>query len=191
MRLEAIKVFCDLINSGSFSKAAEVNAVSQPTVTRFIHQLEERLGGELVDRSKRPLQPTALGRAYHEGCKSLLEQFAELESTLRRGQGERTLTVRVAAIYSVGLGDMGHYVERFQQEHPNAKVQMEYLHPDQRVRARARREDQADIGLVSFPARAHASWTVLPWREEPMVLVVCAAAHPLGEAQAPCEADRI
>src|SRR5688572_17700252 len=116
MRLEAIKVFCDLIDSGSFSKAAEANELSQPTVSRFVRQLEDRLGGQLVDRSNRPLQPTVLGRAYYEGCKRLLEQYAELEASLRRSEGERALTVRVAAIYSVGLGDMGQYVERFRAE---------------------------------------------------------------------------
>src|SRR3954454_13554476 len=131
MRLKAIKVFYYLTNSGSFSKAAETNEISQPTVTRFVHQLEERLGGQLIDRSKRPLQPTVLGQAYYEGCKRLLEQYTELEVSLRRAQGERDLTVRVAAIYSVGLGDMGHCVERFQADNPHAKVQVEYLHPDQ------------------------------------------------------------
>ena len=152
MRLETIKVFCDLINSASFSKAAEANALSQPTVSRFVHQLEDRLGGQLVDRSKPPLQPTVLGRAYYEGCKRLLEQYTELELSLRQAQGERELTVRVAAIYSVGLGDMGHYVERFQVDNRNAKVQMEYLHPDQ-VYQRVR-DDLADFGLVSFPSRS-------------------------------------
>src|SRR3954463_8566204 len=139
MQLETIKVFCDLINLGSFSKAAKANELSQPTVSRFVHQLEERLGGQLVDRSKRPLQPTALGRAYYEGCKRLLEQYAELEASLRGSENERSLTVRVAAIYSVGLGDMGQHVERFRAEHPGARVQVEYLHPDQvyhRVRDR-------------------------------------------------------
>src|SRR5215207_3881805 len=127
MRMEAIKVLCDLINSGSFSKAAETNDLSQPTVTRFVHQLEERLGGQLVDRSKRPLQPTVLGKAYYEGCKRLLEQYTELEVSLRQSHSERALIVRVAAIYSVGLGDMGQCIERFQDENRNAKVQMEYL----------------------------------------------------------------
>jgi DNA-binding transcriptional LysR family regulator len=176
MQLETIKVFCDLINLGSFSKAAEANEVSQPTVSRLVHQLEERLGGQLIDRSKRPLQSTALGQAYYEGCKRLLEQYTELEISLRRAQGERSLTVRVAAIYSVGLGDMGHYVERFQVDNRHAKVQMEYLHPDQvyqRVRA-----EQADLGLVSFPCRSR-ELTVLSWREEEMV-VVCAPGHPLA-----------
>ena len=69
MQLEAIKVFCDLVNFRSFSKAAEANELSQPTVSRIVHQLEERLGGQLIDRSTRPLQLTALGQAYYEGCK--------------------------------------------------------------------------------------------------------------------------
>src|SRR5688572_15505970 len=176
MRLEATKVFCDLINSGSFSKAAETNDLSQPTVSRFVHQLEEHLGGQLVDRSKRPLQPTALGRAYYEGCKRLLEQYAELEVALRRGQSERALTVRVAAIYSVGLGDMGHHVERFERDNPSAKVQIEYLHPDQ-VYQRIR-DDLADFGLVSFPGRSR-ELTVLSWREEEMV-VALAPSHALA-----------
>jgi DNA-binding transcriptional LysR family regulator len=176
MRLETIKVFCDLINSGSFSEAAETNDLSQPTVSRFVHQLEERLGGQLVDRSKRPLQPTSLGQAYYEGCKRLLEQYTELELSLRQGQRERTLTVRVAAIYSVGLGDMGQYVDRFQADNRNAKVQMEYLHPDQ-VYQRVR-DKQADFGLVSFPNRSR-DLTVLNWREEEMV-VVCPRGHALA-----------
>src|SRR5436190_17203495 len=107
MRLETIKVFCDLINSGSFSKAAEANELSQPTVSRLVHQLEDRLGGQLIDRSKRPLQFTPLGQAYCEGCKRLLEQYWELEASLRCSQTRTTRTVRVAAIYSVGLWDMG------------------------------------------------------------------------------------
>jgi DNA-binding transcriptional LysR family regulator len=176
MQMETIKVFCDLINLGSFSKAAETNEISQPTVSRFVQQLEDRLGGQLIDRSRRPLQPTLLGQAYYEGCKRLLEQYAELEISLCGAQSERALTVRVAAIYSVGLGDMGQYVERFQMENPTAQVQMEYLHPDQvyqRIRG-----DLADLGLVSFPKRSR-ELTVLPWREEEMV-VTCIPRHPLA-----------
>lgn len=176
MQLETIKVFCDLISLGSFSKAAESNELSQPTVSRFVHLLEERLGGQLVDRSKRPLQPTELGQAYYEGCKRLLEEYAELEVSLRREQNDRVLTVRVAAIYSVGLGDMGQYIERFQRQNRNAKVQMEYLHPDE-VYERVR-DDVADFGLVSFPSRSR-DLAVLNWREEEMV-VVCAPKHALA-----------
>lgn len=179
MQLETIKVFCDLVQHGSFSKAAELNQISQPTVSRFIHQLEERLGGQLIDRSKRPLQPTPLGQAYYEGCKRIFEQYIELESTLRRRHQQRILTVRVAAIYSVGLGDMGQFVEQFEADHPDASVHIEYLHPDEVYRRV--RDEQVDFGLVSFPHHSR-DLTVLNWRDEEMV-VACSARHPLGRGK--------
>jgi DNA-binding transcriptional LysR family regulator len=174
-----LKVFCDIASLRSFSKAAEVNELSQPTVSRLVHHLETRLGGELIDRSKRPLQLTSLGQAYYEGCKGLLEQYIELEASLRRAQSDLALSVRVAAIYSVGLSDMGQYVERFGAQFPHAKVHMDYLHPDQ-VYARVL-DGTADLGLVSFPSRSK-ELTVLSWREEEMV-VACAPTHPLADNQ--------
>jgi DNA-binding transcriptional LysR family regulator len=176
MQLEALKVFCDLASLRSFSKAAEANRLSQPTVTRLVRRLERHLGGPLIDRSHRPLQLTELGLAYYDGCKRLLEQYAELEASLRRDRAELTLTVRVAAIYSVGLWDMGQYTERFARAHPHAKVRIDYLHPRQvceRVLG-----GTADLGLVSYPAPTR-ELAVLPWREEEMV-VACAPGHPLA-----------
>jgi DNA-binding transcriptional LysR family regulator len=176
MQLEALKVFCDIVNFRSFSRAAEVNNLSQPTVSRLVHQLEERLGGLLIDRSKRPLQLTPLGQGYCEGCKRLIEQYLELEASLRRAHVERAMTVRVAAIYSVGLWDMGQYVGRFEADHPHVKVHIDYVHPNQVYQKVL--EGTADLGLVSFPRRSR-ELTVLPWREEEMV-VACLPDHPLA-----------
>jgi DNA-binding transcriptional LysR family regulator len=176
MQLEALKVFCDLASLRSFSKAAAANQMSQPTVTRLIHQLEDRLGGSLIDRSHRPLQLTDLGQAYYDGCKRLLEEYAELEASLRRDRAELTLTVRVAANYSVGLSDMGQYTERFEAEHPHMRVRIDYLHPKQ-VHERVL-DGTADLGLLSYPGRPR-EFAVLPWREEEMV-VACAPGHPLA-----------
>src|SRR4051812_4040986 len=108
MHPESLKLFCDVAGLRSFSKAAAANDTSQPTVTRVVHELEERLGGRLVDRTTRPLQLTPLGRAYYEGCRSILDQYSALEAGLRRGNGT-AVAVRVAAIYSVGFLDMNQY----------------------------------------------------------------------------------
>jgi DNA-binding transcriptional LysR family regulator len=178
MQLEALRVFCDIVRLRSFSKAAAANELSQPTVTRLVQQLEERLGGTLVDRSRRPLQLTPLGQAYYTGCKRLLDEYAELEASLRQDRVELALTVRVAAIYSVGLWDMGQYTERFLVEYPHARVRMEYLHP-RRVYEHVL-DGTADLGLVSYPARTR-ELAVLPWREEEMVLA-CAPGHALARS---------
>src|SRR5262249_27460192 len=86
------------------------------------------------------------------------------------------VTVQVAAIYSVGLGDLGQYVERFAAEHPGTRVQVEYLHPD-RVVERVR-DGSADLGLVSFPRRS-ARLLALPWRGEEVGLA-CRPGHALA-----------
>jgi DNA-binding transcriptional LysR family regulator len=84
--------------------------------------------------------------------------------------------VQVAAIYSVGLGDMGHYVARFADVLPFARVQVDYLRSDRVVEKV--RDGSADLGLVSFPRKSR-DLVVLPWREEEMVLA-CQPTHPLA-----------
>jgi len=180
MQFEALKVFCDVARQRSFSQAADVNDLTQSAVSQIVQQLERRLGAQLVDRATRPLQLTPLGQTYYEGCKGLVEQYQELEAAIRQAQDQLAGSVQVAAIYSVGLGDMGQLIERFQSQQPRARVHIEYLHPD-RVYEKVQ-EGTADFGLVSFPSR-NRQLTVLPWREEVMVLA-CPPTHALAGNQA-------
>jgi DNA-binding transcriptional LysR family regulator len=176
MQFESIKVFCDVARYRSFSQAAQANHRSQSAVSQIVLQIEERLGVQLIDRSTRPLQLTSLGKEYYDGCKTMVEQYFELEAKIRDAQAQLAANVRVAAIYSVGLGDMSQYVESFVAQHPNTQIHLEYLHPD-RVYDEVL-QGTADFGLVSFP-RKMRECAVLPWREEEMVLA-CSPKHRLG-----------
>jgi DNA-binding transcriptional LysR family regulator len=176
MQLEALKVFCDVARFRSFSQAALVHGRTQSAVSQAVHALEAWLGVQLVDRSIRPLRLTPTGRRFYEGCKELVERLEELKASVRDAQNEIEATVEVAAIYSVGLGDMGQYVERFHALQPYVKVHVDYLHPEQVYEKVL--DGTADFGLVSFPRKSR-KLAVVPWREEPMV-VVCAPGHPLA-----------
>jgi DNA-binding transcriptional LysR family regulator len=174
-------VFCDVARQRSFSQAAAANGMSQSAASQIVLQLEKRMGGvQLIDRSTRPLQLTALGKAYYEGCRGLVEQYLELEASIRKAHSQLVANVQVAAIYSVGLSDMGQYVERFMALQPNAAVHIEYLHPD-RVYEKVL-DGTADFGLVSFPRKSR-QLTALPWRQEKMVLT-CSPGHPLAQLRA-------
>src|SRR5271166_5497100 len=175
MQIESLKVFCDVARHRSFSQAAQVNAITQSAASQVVSQLEKRIGVQLIDRSTRPLQLTPLGQTYYDGCRLLLEQYTELEASIRTAHAQLAGTVHVAAIYSVGLGDMGQYVQKFKAEHPDVSVYLEYLHPD-RVYEKVC-DGAADLGLVSFPRRSPKLDSV-PWREEEMVLA-CSPVHPL------------
>jgi DNA-binding transcriptional LysR family regulator len=176
MQLESLKVFCDIARCRSFSQAAVENGLTQSAASQIVLQLEKRLGVQLISRSPRPLQLTPLGRSYYDGCRKVVEQYQDLEASIRNAQADLESSVQVAAIYSVGLGDMGQVVERFSALHPNAHVHIEYLHPD-RVYERIH-DGTADFGLVSFPRKSR-ELTALPWRSEEMVLT-CHPDHPLG-----------
>jgi DNA-binding transcriptional LysR family regulator len=176
MQFEALQVFCDIARCRSFTQAAQANHLSQSAASQIVSQLEERLGVQLIDRSTRPLQLTEPGRVYYEGCKRLIEQYTELEASIRNAESRLASTVQVAAIYSVGLGDMGQYVQRFAERCPEARIHVEYLHPD-RVYERVL-DGTADLGLVSFPRKSR-DLTTLAWREEEMVLA-CPPGHRLA-----------
>lgn len=176
MQLESLEIFCDVVRQRSFSQAAQMRGVTQSAVSQIVSQLEKRMNVQLIDRSTRPLQLTPLGMTYYEGCTILLEQYAELEARIRDAQVEISGTVTVAAIYSVGLGDMGLYVRRFQAELPKALVHIDYLHPD-RVYERVL-DGSADLGLLSYPKKTPRLAVAL-WREEEMVLA-CSPRHPLA-----------
>lgn len=180
MQFESLKVFCDVARQQSMSQAASANEITQSAASQLVRQLEKRLGVQLVNRSTRPLQLTEVGHTYYEGCKDLVDRYLELEASIRKAQSQLSATVEVAAIYSVGLGNISQLIEQFMASQPGVKVHVEYLYPDrvyEKVLA-----GTADFGLVSFP-KAQRELIALPWREEDMV-VACAPGHALADQRA-------
>ncbi len=178
MQIESLKVFCDVARFRSFSRGARENRVSQSCASQTVHQLEQRLGAVLIDRFHRPWKLTPAGRIFYEGCRDLLDRFGEMESRLRGVQRDSTALVRVAAIYSVGLGPMDRHIRRFSEIHPQTRIQIEYLHPDQ-VYGKVL-EGEVDLGIVSFP-QPRRRFTVIPWRQEGMVAAI-PPAHSLARS---------
>jgi DNA-binding transcriptional LysR family regulator len=173
MHFKSLKIFCDVVYRRSFSRAAEDNGISQSGVSQVVTQLEHRVGVKLIDRSKRPFALTPEGEMYYEGCRKIVDRYFALEEEVRSLHGEVAGRVRVAAIYSVGLHHMSRYVQEYMTQFPKANVRLEYLHPHRVYDAVE--NDQADIGLVSYP-KSSRTIKAIQWREEPMVLA-CAPAH--------------
>ena len=179
MHFETLKIFCDVVRYHSFSRGGSANAVSQSAASQAIQQLEKSLGVDLIDRSKRPWVLTQEGKFFFGGCQDILERYQELEEAVRHRHSESSYTVRVAAIYSVGLHDMGHYVETFRASVPGAQVDLAYMHPDRVYESVL--SDQADLGLISF-AHNGQELTTVPWRTEPMVFT-CLPEHRLARTK--------
>ena len=173
MHVQTLNIFCDVVRHQSFSRGAMANSVSQSAASQAVRQLERHLGAELIDRSQRPWKLTAEGKIFFKGCQEIVERYHELEDAVRRQQNPSGHTVRLAAIYSVGLHHLSQYVDQFRTQVPGAGVDVEYMHPDEiceRVLS-----DQSDLGLLSFVSPGR-ELTAIPWQRQLMV-VACPPTH--------------
>ncbi|MEX2317342.1 MAG: LysR family transcriptional regulator [Pirellulales bacterium] len=185
MHIRFLKIFCDIVDLASFSRAAEANGVSQSNASQVVHQLEERLGVRLINRSKRPFVLTPEGQRFHEGSRVIVQRYDDLEREVRALHEAVAARLTVASIYSVGLAHMSRFQRDFLAANPKADVRLEYLHPHRVYEAVE--SGQADLGLVSYPEPSK-TLAAIAWRSEPMVLV-CHPQHPLaGRESAPIEA---
>jgi DNA-binding transcriptional LysR family regulator len=176
MNLETLSLYCDVIRSGSFSLGAAAHHISQSAASQAVRQLEDEVGAQLIDRTKRPFMVTPEGKKFFDACLILLETFESAKAEITSQRALVSGVVRVAVIYSVGLHDMGFYTQQFTTRYPQAKIRLAYLHPQAVVDAII--NDEADLGILSFPT-PHRSLTIVPWHSEPMVFV-CHRSHPLA-----------
>jgi len=176
MHLRFLKIYCDIVDMGSFSRAAKANSVSQSNASQVVHHLEEHFGLQLIDRSKRPFVLTPEGKRFHEGARVIVQRYDDLEREVRSIHESGAARLTVASIYSVGLAHMSGCLREFLAAHPKADVRLEYLHPHRVYEAVD--TGQADLGLVSYPEES-PSLATIAWRTEPM-FIVCHPQHPLA-----------
>jgi DNA-binding transcriptional LysR family regulator len=167
--LENLRLVRDIAHYHSVSKAARAHGLSQSAASQTLSELERELAIELFDRRRRPLDITAAGKIYLEYCREVLRKEDELKASLAQLKKHADGTVRVAAIYSVGLSEMSQIEARFEERFPEAELQVQYLRPE-RVWA-AVQQEQADLGLMSY-AESSRDVIAIPWRDEEMVVAI-------------------
>jgi DNA-binding transcriptional LysR family regulator len=185
MTLDHLKLFRDIAHARNVSHGAELSGLSQSAASQYLHATERLFGVELVDRSTRPIELTEAGRLYYEFCRDVLRLREEFEESLEKLKGRVQGTVKVAAIYSVGMSDMSRLERELSRRMPEAVLQVEYLRPEKVYDAVL--AEQADLGLVSYPESSREI-TAIPWREEEM-MVAAAPSHPLAPRKTLALAD--
>src|SRR5262249_3493775 len=129
VNLATLKLYGAVVGLRSFRRAAAANGITQSPASQSIQQLEGELDVPLLDRSRRPLVATKAGRAFFDACRGLLQGFDKARAELLASKERVDGTVRVAAIYSVGLHDMSRHMQPFMAAYPQARVPLDCLHP--------------------------------------------------------------
>lgn len=83
MDFEKLKMFCKVVEAGSFQKAAESEYVSQRAVSQMMKKLEDELGLKLFERDKNKIVVTSIGRDFYLYVRNMLQKFTVNVNALR------------------------------------------------------------------------------------------------------------
>ncbi len=177
MQIESLKVFCDLAETESFTKAAQINGVTQSAVSQQMSSLERQFKSLLIERSKKKFRLTREGQVLYEFSKNIIQTYDELHNKLQEIKEIISGTIRVSTIYSIGLHDLPPYIKRFLKDYPTVHVHVEYRRANQVYDDVL--SNVVDLGLVAYPNK-DAKLEIVPLRKDPLVLI-CHPNHPLAK----------
>ncbi|MDQ3803078.1 MAG: LysR family transcriptional regulator [Acidobacteriota bacterium] len=187
MQIETLKIFCDLVETRSFSQAAERNFVTQSAVSQQVRGLEEKFKRRLLERvrGRRDLNLTQAGEAFYEASREVLRAYAQLEESMRQLTGTVSGTVRVATVYSVGLHELPPVVRKFMTSYPQAKIDLEYSRTTRIVRDVL--SGAVELGVVAFPEKRRGLEVVT--LDGDRLVLICSPAHPFAKRKKVAAAD--
>jgi DNA-binding transcriptional LysR family regulator len=178
MQIETLKIFCDLVETQSFSQAAEMNFITQSAVSQQVRGLEEKFKRRLLERvrGRREVRLTDAGESFYQECGKVTETYKQLQERMRGLDGTVSGTVRVATVYSVGLHELPPAVRRFMELYPSAKIDLEYSRTTRVVRDVL--SGAVDLGVVAYPEKRRGlSVVTLPGDR---LVLICPPTHPLA-----------
>lgn len=168
MQIESLKVFCDLAETESFTKAAQINGVTQSAVSQQISALEKQFKSLLIERSKKKFRLTREGQVLYDYSKQIIQTYDSLHNKLAELKDIISGTIRVATIYSIGLHDLPPYIKKFMKNYPTVNIHVEYRRANQVYDDVL--SNVVDLGLVAYPMK-DAKLEIIPLRKEPLVLI--------------------
>ncbi|MCD8283158.1 MAG: LysR family transcriptional regulator [Opitutae bacterium] len=175
-RISSLKIFCDLAASGSFSKAAEQNGMTQPAVSNLISALEKNLGFSLIDRTLAKFALTPEGQIFQKRAGEIYTQFLRTKSELQNAKNVVAGTLKIAAVYSVGVNVLPRVMRKFMAENPKVSLSVCYDTASGVVEKVA--GGSVELGIISGD-RHSRSEEMFPLYEEPLV-AICAPANTIS-----------
>jgi DNA-binding transcriptional LysR family regulator len=176
MQIETLKVFCDLVESRSFSQSASRNFITQSAVSQQIRNLESRFEAPLLMRNGRSIVPTEAGRILYGAAQEILDRYDRMRAELKSAEQEIGGSLRVSTIYSVGLYEMSHATKAFLKRYPKVTLRVEFARPN--LVYEECLSGSVDLGIVTYP-KPRKGLDIIPLPSDRLALI-CSPDHPLA-----------
>ncbi|MGO5000099.1 LysR substrate-binding domain-containing protein [Oceanisphaera sp. W20_SRM_FM3] len=124
-RIDAMRAFVTVVSEGSFTRASERLAMSPQLVSKYVSQLEQRLGTRLLNRTTRKVHITEAGSRYAQRAQQLLADLDDMDSQLNDLQENAQGQLRISAPVSFASLHLAPLLYRFQQAHPGVSIDLQ------------------------------------------------------------------
>jgi DNA-binding transcriptional LysR family regulator len=125
-RIQAVRLFIRVVDFGSFSKAAAEMGIGQPTATKLIAQMEDKLGSRLLHRTTHGVTPTEIGALYYEKCKLIAHHVEEAETVAALMQSQVQGSLRISCSVAFGRRVLVPLVMQFMRDHPKLQIDLSF-----------------------------------------------------------------
>lgn len=149
--LRQLESFLTVVDEGSFTRAAQDLGVSQPGLSQQIAALERELGASLFARLPRTVTLTPTGRALLPHARASVDAAARGAAAARGVVGTAAGELRIATVYSVGLGLLPGVLAPWRAEHPEVVIRL-LEHRTTEALSTATAAGQADVAVGPAPA---------------------------------------
>lgn len=170
----SLKIFCDLVETHSFTETGRRNYLTQSAVSQHLKALETKFGHRLIERHHRQLSLTRSGQLVYEAAQDILWRYQRLARLLERPSTVISGTLRIAASLTVGLYELPSHLSAFLRQHPGVDLKLDYLQPSEVYDAVLK--DVADLGLVAYP-EPHPHLIIHLFKKDRLA-VILPAKHP-------------
>ena len=123
-KLASIRAFTKVVERGSFATAGRDLRLSRSAISKYVREIEEELGVQLLNRTTRSASPTENGQAYYERCVAILAELDEADLAVSRLQTEPRGLLRINAPMSFGTLHLSRAIADFMGEHAALKIQL-------------------------------------------------------------------
>jgi DNA-binding transcriptional LysR family regulator len=125
-RITGMQLFVRVVETGSFSKASGDLGITQPTATKHVAALEQRLGARLLHRSTRGVTATEVGALYYDKCKAIQRELEEADNLATLLQSKVGGTLRISTSVAFGRRVVTPLALRFMAAHPDVSIDLAF-----------------------------------------------------------------
>ena len=126
MNFTALQTFVKVVQTGSFTRAADALNTQKAQVSRVVTQLEKELGARLLERTTRALSLTEIGREFFERSVGILASVDDAQRAVQKAQGEPRGTLKVTCGVEFGMMAVSGWISLYLQRNPQVQVESDF-----------------------------------------------------------------